>query len=239
MPELFVTEITSVGAVDAGDNPEAHITFYKRKQSADSAETREPIVADKLDLSALDDDLRTQVQKHLDEADAKVADLEQKVEELTPPPSEEDVEKAASPEVQELLAKQKAETAELRKRLDAEIAQRRAEDFAKRATVLRPLLGGKADDVAATLNTLEAADPDAYAKLEKQLHAAAALVAESNVFKELGGDGDDAAPNTLRDAYVEKRLADGDKRTAAELRAAFWQTSEGRRATVAKRQEAK
>ena len=89
MPRLTVKRITSIGAVESGDNPEADILFWKAKDSKPkSANPSEGRInggglVDTLDLSSLDEETAEPIlafvaglQKAATERDEKIAALE-------------------------------------------------------------------------------------------------------------------------------------------------------------------
>jgi hypothetical protein len=230
MPRLFVDEITSVGAVDAGDDPEAHIMFFKRKaadgpdpESADSAELEKEKPTMDFDLSALDEATRSQVTEHIAALEAKAA--------LVP---EEELSKAVEmpPEAEAILKAKDDEVAQLRKDLTAEVQKRRDAEFNKRAEQLIPLLG-KPGDIGPILEELERNAPDAYAKLEPLLAAGANVARSSDLFKEFGSGEAESDPIAKRDAWVAKQREDEkETRTDAELAAAFWADNPDERAAL-------
>jgi hypothetical protein len=226
---LFVKEITSIGAVDSGDNPMADIVIWKRKdESAVSAEQTEGIVMEGFDLSALSDEAQeefTQLQKRLDEALLKIV-------ELTPVevPAVDDAVEKASDEVQALIAERDEELskrdAELAKAND-ELAKIKAEardaEFVKRvADDGLDVLLGKAEEIGPALRELADAAPDAFDSVYKNMHAAAQRVDLADVLGEIGEDQGETDPLSKRDAWVQKMRKDGDSRTAATLRTEFW-----------------
>jgi len=244
MPELFVNEITSVGAVTAGDNPAALIEFWKAAdtKTPPSVEKRSIVIPDpasagsatrktrstlmpEFDLTALGDDA-SKVTDYIAQLETDLAAATTTNSAVDDPA---EVVKSADPAVQAILKAQADELDELRKAravdaesLASEIAKRRTAEFAARAEPLIPLLG-KPQEIGPVLDQIEKAVPDAYATLEPALLAAAALVAKSDLFKELGhGEDAETDPNDMKDAWVTKRLQDGDERSRAELNAEFW-----------------
>jgi len=217
---LYVEEIVSIGAVDAGDNPEADITFWKRHpRSRDTADTKEQDMAE-LDLSGLPEETVDAINKH-------VAALEtERDEALAALPEEDPAEKAvadASDEVKELIAKQRADLAAQSDALDTEIAKRRDTEFiAKtRADKLEVLLG-KAEDVGPLLRRLDDADPEAFKAVYQAIATAAQRDDLAKMFTELGSnDGEKADYEGQRDAWVAKQRKDGSDDTVIELRKQF------------------
>lgn len=219
---LFVKDIVSIGAVDAGDNPEAEIVFWKRrkKQTASSGETKETSMIGSFDLTGLPDETRdgliAEFEKLQAERDAAIAAV---------PPAEEPIEKAIDPELADLVAKHQAELAEKDAELQVEIVKRRdAETVLKvREDGLEDLLG-PAETVGPQLRTLQDAAPDAFATVYGNLLAAAQRVDLSKAFEEIGASEGEVDAIAKRDAYVAKRRADGDYTSDIyKLRKEFWE----------------
>jgi len=213
--------ITSVGLVADGDNPDAEmVAIFKHSATAEpttpqQGQRPEENQVEALDLSTLEEDVRKAVEAHVADLTARIAALET-VEEAPP----EDVLKDASPSVQELVAKQTAQIAELSKAFDAEVQKRQADEFVAKAAVLKIL--GKPEEVGPVLHAIATADPEAFASLEGMLTAVAQRAELGEVFKEYG-HGD--APAANADSVVAKARKNGDKRPAAEIRAEFWATN--------------
>lgn len=218
---LFVKEITSIGAVDAGDNPDADILIWKRKGSAESAETNGSREIMDFDLTELPEAVQehiAELTKARDEALAALADNE--VIDLI----DDDPVAKASDEVQELIAKLRDDQTKAQAALDAEIAKRRDVEFTKRmADDGLEVLLGKAEEVGPTLRRLADADAEAFDSVYANLVAAAQRADLGTAFTEIGkNEGEGADPIAKRDAWVAGRMKDGDERNAAELRKAFW-----------------
>lgn len=234
---LFIKDLLSIGAVDAGDNPEAEIVFWKRRRSKkdthpevgsltpDGGDIRKDGMID-IDLSALPDDTREAVtalvEKLVAERDtaleaAAAATIQPEVE-------PEPVEKQLDPEVAELVAKAKAEADEARAELQVEKAARRRQELVAkiREDGLEPLLG-IADEVAPHLESLQSGAPEAFAHLYGSLHAAAQRVELAKAFTELGSAEAEATdPYAQRDRWVEKQLASNPGADIHKLRSDFW-----------------
>jgi hypothetical protein len=221
---LFVDELVSVGMVTSGDNPDADVVIYKSHPlqteilpdgettpSMDtSAESTPSKYEVRMDLSAIEDqDLRKTVED-------RIADLESQI-----PAAEVDVTKDADPEVQDYVAKQSAEIAKLREDLEAERTARRDTEFIGKAAQYELLLG-KAEEIGPVLAALADAAPDAYAKLESSLAAAAARKDLAKLFAEFGaGETEgDADPIAKRDVWVQANRKDGETNQQAAAR--FW-----------------
>ena len=217
---LFIKDIESVGAVDRGDNPEADILFWKRREATvtpDGGETKGPVMVDGFDLTGLPAETAEALSAHIEklaaERDAALAAL----------PEEESVEKALDPDTADLIAKFQADLAEKDEALKVEKALRRdTESVAKvRQDGLETLLG-KAEEVGPVLRTLEDAAPEAYASLYGNLVAAAQRVDLAKALGELGENKGETTPEELRDAWVKKQIASDPNADIHKLRAQFW-----------------
>jgi len=185
-------KLTSIGAVPEGDNPEAQIVLYKSKG------------------------------EHVDEPDVIVDEA---------PAAEEPVVEEAAPAEPDLFEKRiadaESEIAKARDERDAaltalaeEVAKRRSNVFEAKALALEALLG-PAKETAPTLDALDAHAPEAFADLEKRLHAALERV---GLTKELGTAGDEGAdPIRKRDAWVRKYTLDHPEISEVQARVLFWE----------------
>ncbi len=187
MPRLFVDEITSVGLVPEGDNPEAKVSFWKRKtqdRPGERAPTTPESHMDDYDLTGLDDSTKENVEKDL----ARLAEL------LEASVEEDDPVAEADPEVQAEFAKRDEEIAKLRDDLASERDQRLTAEFAKKAQAYPSLETEDGFDVAGGhLKELAKAAPDALDWLLEQLSAVEKIAAESQLFETIGrGDAGDA-----------------------------------------------
>ena len=130
MPRLHVTSITSVGAVEAGDNPRAEILLFKKRPTvakvetvADSERRNKEHSMERPDLTSLSDEDQAVIAKAFDEADELVNAVEEvnkltaQVAELTPTP---DPIVEESDEVKAEFAKRDSKIEDLQKALDAE-----------------------------------------------------------------------------------------------------------------------
>lgn len=228
---LFIKELFSIGAVDAGDNPEAEIVFWKKRKAKtpDGGETEkgdrmEGLLTD-LDLSALPDDTRDElllrVEKLAAERDEALAHVE---------PEPEPVEKQLDPDTAELIAKAKADAEEARAELAIEKARREKGELVAKITGdgLDVLLGA-ADQVADTLAVIRDRAPEQFDTLYANLTAAAQRV---DLAKTLGleigenpGEPEILTYEEQRDAWVAKQITakslNPDHQTIIRLRSEF------------------
>jgi hypothetical protein len=198
MPRLWLRKLTSIGAVPEGDNPPAAIVLWKTKKGADLVEETE-----------------------------KAADaVEPEVEAVAEPEAVAEVEEDG---IAKRIADAEAEIRKARDERDAalqaltdEVAKRRHTDFLAKARTLEPLLG-PADETAPQLDALDAANPSAYAELEKRLQVA---LGRLNLTKELGTAGEEGAdPIRKRDAWVRKYVLDHPEISEVAARALFWKAN--------------
>jgi len=183
---LFVTKITSVGAVESPDNDEARIMLFKEKNT-DSVSTGEPV---------MDNEEREAFVKTITELEAKVA-------ELTVEP--EDVMKDATDDVKEQFAKQAAEIEKQATELAKERDARLTAEYAKTAEKYTRILG---DDGGQMLKAFS--QHDEYTQLIEKLDAMSVLVETSDVFKEFGTQDSGDPVTQIETLAVEKRKTNPD-----------------------------
>lgn len=194
MNRLFIDELTSIGVVGKGDNPDADILFYKSANT----ESVEQIEGDSMsmpDLSGLTPELQKAIDDHIAEAIA-AANGATPAESVLPDDLPAPVLKALT-EKDEALAQERAE----REALQAEVSKMRdeqlSERFTKRAGELASVLGS-GEEVPQILKDLHVAAPDAYAKLEALIGDAAKIIVTSDrlMLKELGTSNDESDPHS-------------------------------------------
>ena len=213
---LIIHALTSIGAVEAGDNPETAITFYKSKKS-------EPVQGRIVKEGSMPFDIDTLT----DEGKAYVSELETKLAafgEETPvlPDDLDPVTKARLDDNEATIEKQKAENVKVAKDLADLRDEMATEKYEARADTLEALLGDKAD-VAPVLKALATADPDAFGKLDAMFDTLVVKDTLAPLFKELGEAGGDATATDQHAAHVaEIRKANPDI-TAAAARKQAWE----------------
>lgn len=261
---LWLSRLTSIGAVPDGDNPPAAIVLWKSKRDFPQ-EAREDMAERGIAMPDGSypipdkDALRRAIQsfgrasnpgavrahiirraRALGASDMLPDDWQQKGVDVVPEdelekemadaveagpdaaeteaaPAEDDIAKRAEDEIRKAREERDAAV----KALADEVAKRRQTEFAQKAAQLEPLLG-PADATAPLLDTLESADPAAYAELENRLRVALSRV---TVGKELGTAEGSADPLARRDVWVRKFLTDHPEQTEATARALFWKTN--------------
>ena len=179
MNRLTVSKIVSIGAVTDGDNPDAKIMLFKNRDT-DSVHIKETRM-DKPDIEAL--------QKSVDDLTALVAERDTQIAELTAEP--EDILKGVSDEARAEFEKRDAQIADMQKAADVQAEAlakekdaRLTAEFTKTAEGYTGVLGD-ADEAGPHLKNLAEAE-EAYGWLIEKMDAVAAIVATSDIFKELG-----------------------------------------------------
>ncbi len=261
---LFVRRLTSIGAVEDGDDPEAKIMLFKRRFTQEQrdvlAEKGQALPDGSFPIESATDlknavtsfvraKNRTAAKKHIirqakrlkrtdmlpegwigKDADSDhgketgmeteereafektIAELEARVEELDG--SDDDVMKGTSDEVREQFAKQTAElekqAAELAKERDARLTA----EFVKTAETYTSILGDAAE-AGPKLKTL--AETDAYDWLVEKLNTVSAIVATSDLFKELGVS-DEADPTVAIEALAKEKQKDNSELTIEQAK---------------------
>ncbi len=223
---LFIEEITSIGAVDEGDNPKSFIEFWKSKRR--ERRERRATQGDEtvsFDIEALSDEAQeafADFQKSADESATRIEALEAQIAELTTEENSEEVEVAkASDEVQTLIAKLREDNDLQAEALRVEVAKRRDQDFVNQVQKdnLVGLLGN-AEEVGPVMRVLADAAPEAFEKIYPAFVAAAQRT--EPFLTELGASEGDADPTAQRDAWVSKQKQEGSERDVADLRTDFW-----------------
>ena len=226
MPRLRVDRIVSVGAVAAGDNPEAEILFYKSKTD-EPLEGRTEGSGMAFDLSHLTDEDRDPIQKHVDALEAQISELKQAAtvegeeegKDLLPDDLPEPVAKALADRDAE-IAKARTEAAEAKAEADKLRDDRDTEKYDARAAELENVLGPDMGPVLKALGTSNAAAD--YATLDAALGKLVKWEGMSDLLRE---HGDSAATGSAVDqiAAFAKEIQAADKDlTPAGARAQAW-----------------
>ena len=197
---IFVDTLTSIGAVEAGDNPAARIMLYK-KRTESAANVKDSV----MDLTKLDAEVRAEIE-------TEFAKLQTRIDELAPP-TPESVLKDADPKVTEAFEKQADEIVQLRKTADAQAKQIEAErdarhtvEVAKIVERFSKILGD--DDAVAMLKTVPT---ETMEWLTGRLEHADGIIAKSGLFKEIGSGADDDDPaGQIQTLAVEKMTSNTD-----------------------------
>jgi hypothetical protein len=221
---LHVGSITSIGAVEAGDNPEADILFFKIKPPTEDQtpdpEHGQPIdkegsVPETFDTASLSE-----------EAQAYVSDLETKLAELTGEPEAlpddlPEVVKSRLDSQDELIAKAQAEKEQIAKDL-AELQDGMAtEKYMTRAKALEVLLGDPVE-MAPVLKELAAGAPDAFAKLDAQFNTLVSMKGYDSLLKEFGDSSATGSAIDQINAYTKEIKTANPDLSMAKARAQAW-----------------
>lgn len=220
MNRLFIDELTSIGVVGKGDNPDADILFYK-SVNTESVEQPEGDSMSMPDLSGLTPELQKAIDEHIAEAIAAgvVPDESVLPDDLPAPVLKALVEK------DEALAQERAALEALQVEVSKMRDEQLTERFTKRAGELASVLGS-GEEVPQILKDLHVAAPDAYGKLEALMNDAAKIADTSDrlMLKELGTSNDEADPaakiNTIAKA-IHKEERD-EFATFAAAKAEAW-----------------
>ena len=203
MNRLHIKEITSIGAVEAGDDPEATIMLYKSK-------TTEPAPGQPVEKGvAMPFDIETLT----DEGKAYVSDLEAKLAAYGEEPAAlpEDLPESVTKRLDEqavAIEKERVEKERIAKDLADLRDEMATEKYAERAKALAILLGSP-DDVAPVLKQLAADSPDAFGKLDAMFDTLIVKDSMAPLFKELGSSAAEGSAADRHAAYVvEIRKAD-------------------------------
>lgn len=223
MRRIYLKTLESVGAVEAGDNPDAHIMLFKHRTdhvNAESVETTERQPMPDFDLSSLEPEVAEAVQAHIEAEVAKA--LEGDEPEVVPADLPEPVAKAIT-EKDETIAKQ----AEALDGLSAKVAKmeddRLTERFQTRAEALTSVLGN-GEGAADVLKKLHLADPEAYAKLDERLGATAKILdsGDALMLKELGTASDGGSVEDRITAIAKEIKSENPELTMLQARAEAW-----------------
>jgi len=198
MPRLWFRKLTSIGAVPEGDNPDAQIVLFKAKKGVALVDETDQVVVD--------------VEEGPDAAQAEA---------IPEAGDDEGIAKRIEAAEEEIRKAREERDAALWALAD-EVKKARRALFVVKARNLEPLLG-PAEEVAPTLEALDATDPEAFAALEKRLGAA---LERLNLTKELGTAGVEGAdPVAKRDAWVKRYVLDHPEIPEWKARDMFWKAN--------------
>jgi hypothetical protein len=220
MNRLHIQRLTSIGAVEDGDNPESKIMFWKRREHEPAQGLVEKIgesMSELFDVDSLSDDAKA----YVSDLEAKLAAALTEEEPVELPEDLPDIVTKTLDDQTAVIEKDQVEKAALLKRvtdLEDGIATEKSE---ARADELAPLFGDK-DVLAPVLKQLDADSPEAYGKLNAMFDTLIVKDFMADMFKELGdsADGGTAADKvTAIAAEIRKNSPDT---TPAEARAQAW-----------------
>ena len=211
---LIVRTITSIGAVEAGDNPDAAIMFYKSKPEPVQGPTKK------------EGSMPFDIDSLTDEGKEFVAGLQAQIaasgEEPPVLPDDLDpVTKARLDDNEATIAKQAAENEKVAKDLADLRDDMATTKYTERAAELAPAFGDQ-ENLAGVLKTLAADSPEAFATLDSMLDTTVSVVKSSPLFKELGETGTDGPAIDQHAAHVvELRKANPDM-SLADAKVKVW-----------------
>jgi hypothetical protein len=204
---LKISELTSVGAVDDGDNPPASLLFWKRKPAPVGGDDPEGVLMNEgTEETVVEADVgkeapAAEVEAEESEADEFVKRLQAQEEDIAKARQERDIAVA-------LLAE--------------EIAKRRQTEWVAKAQPYELLLGS-AETVGPVLGRFADSNPDDYAILESALNAALNRQDLTKILSEVGKDtGQTGTVEEKQTAFVKEFRMLHPEVSVAEARARFW-----------------
>ncbi len=216
MNRLHVGEITSIGAVEEGDNGPSIIQFWKRK----TIEPEPGPVEKKGESMPFDVDSLS------DDAKAHVSGLEARIAELTEEPAAlpddlpEPVTKRLD-ELSETIAKDKVEKDRIAKELSDLKTEMATEKYEARASVLENLLG-KPDEVAPVLQELAKDSPEAFGKLDEMFNTLIVKDVLAPLMKELGDSSATGDANDQITVFATEIRKNSPDTSPADARMQAW-----------------
>lgn len=206
---LLISEIDSVGGVDAGDNPAATLLFWKRRKGTPDVEGDiEGVLMD--GETVADKETQEEFDKSVELADAETA--------AEPAETEiEEVDKRAE-EVAKLAAERDAAV----QALAEEVEKRETAEWVEKAKPYEQLMG-PAVTLGPALRKISLACPDEFGVLEAALKVASSRDHLAKLFAEFGTAAGEGTPTDRRDAYVQEMRKLHPNMTVAEARSRFWQ----------------
>ena len=218
MNRLHINEITSIGAVESGDNAldDDSILLYKSKATEpEPGPLVEKGVSMPFDIETL-----------TDEGKAYVSDLEAKLAAFGEEPAAlpDDLPEPVAKRLDEMTVAIEKERVE-KERMATELADLKdgiaTEKWTERARALAVLLGSP-DDVAPVLKALATDSPEAFNKLDAMFDTLIVKDSMAPLFKELGSSGAEGSAADQIAAYAtEIRKADPSM-TVAKAKAQAW-----------------
>lgn len=219
MNRLHVRSLVSVGAVEEGDNPEAEILFYKRREPEPGRIEKEGAsMPEAFDPSSLPEDAQEYITAQI--AAGITAASEGEGDSPALPDDLPDVVKARFDEQAEAIEKERVEKEALAERVDELLKERADEKYTTICKDYATLLG---DDAKDTLQTLGEAAPEAFADLMKRLTTLKNLDSVSKVLTEIGGSANEAGSAADQITAIAKEKMDKNPDlTYADARAQAW-----------------
>ena len=174
--------------------------------STDSAPDGDTDMSGDLDLSALEDELRAEIEKTLAGYEARIAELESH--------EPEDVTKGLSDEAKALFEALEKKAAEQEAALEKERDARLTAEWIGKARSFEKVLGD-AETAAPFLKSLDTGTAD---WLLEKLASVEKVLERSDLFKEFGSSEDDSTAKDKIDALAKEKLGDNPELTMEQAR---------------------
>jgi len=219
MNRLHIKRLRSIGAVEAGDNPEADIMLWKSKPTEPDqgqTHTKAGDTVSKIDLSALDPEVRS----HIEDLEAKLGEREAEVPPL--PDDLPDIVKTRLEAQDEALAKERDRNEALASDVAKMREERAVETYTKLATDLSPMLGDPEKSMP-ILKAIGEAAPEPAAELSEILKAFAFKTEFAGLLKEYGSTDPEGSALDKIDAYAAEIKKSNPELTLASARVQAWQ----------------
>jgi hypothetical protein len=218
MNRLHISEITSIGAVESGDNDldDQSILLFKSK----SIEPAPGLPVDKEGSMPFDIDTLT------DEGKEFVAGLQAQVAALSEEPAAlpddmPDVVKAKFDENDATIAKMQSDNERVSKENAALRDEMATKTYTARAEALAVLLGDP-DEVAPVLKALASDSPEAFGKLDAMFDTLIVKDVMAPLFKELGDSASDGSAMDQVSAFTAEIRKNSPDLSPADARAQAW-----------------
>lgn len=216
MNRLFVDSITSIGAVDEGDNPLSKIMFWKRKTTEPAPG---PVVKKgdsmSFDVESLSDDAKA----HVEGLVAQIAELTETPEAL--PNDLPDLVTKRLDDQDTVIEKERVEKAALAKEV-ADLKDGIAtEKYEARAADLENLLG-KPDEVAPVLKALATDSPEAFGKLDAMFDSLVVAKVYAPFLTELGDSSETGTAVDRIAAHAAEIRKNSPETSIADAKAQAW-----------------
>lgn len=218
MNRLHIDSITSIGAVEAGDNEdESKILLYKSKpiEPGQGQDVKKGDPMSGFDVESL-----------TDEGKEFVAGLQAQIAEFgeEPPVLPDDLPDSVSKRLDEQTAEIEKERVE-KERIAKDLADLRdemaTEKYTERAKALAVLLG-EPDEMAPVLKALATDSPDAFGKLDAALDTLVAKDSLAMLFKELGDSAAEGSAVDQISAHATEIRKNDPSMSPVEARAEAW-----------------
>jgi hypothetical protein len=217
MNRLHISEITSIGAVESGDNDldDQSILLFKSKSIEPAPGLVEKEGSMPFDIDTLTDEAKT----YVSDLEAKLAALSEEPAAL--PDDMPDVVKAKFDENDATIAKMQSDNERVSKENAALRDEMATTKWTVRATELAPVLGAD-EGVPEILKDLDAAAPEPFGKLNAMFDTAVSVVTNSPLFKELGDSASDGSAEDQITAFAAEIRKNQPEMSMVKARAEAW-----------------